>query len=156
MFHPAALGFAAAIAGFSGCASGPTVMASGGAGASVTVDIKNDSGTRPGTVRLAAADYTIDGKPVLKLRTDSGGDVPDKASWTGALSPGEHVLEATLSYPPRAAAPGDDMEFRVHETYRFRSQRGGAVRIRIEEAVREAGLTTASLDSRLGVRIQQY
>ena len=94
---------------------------------------------------------------MLSLRPSGAAveDVADAASWTGALNPGEHVLEARLQYPPRAAEVGDDMAFEVLEKYRFRSGRDGSVRIRVEEEAKGSGLT-ASVDQRLGVKISEY
>ena len=121
-----------------GCASGPSLKAHK-SGASLMVDVSHDRSSRPGSVRLAAADYAIDGVSVLSLRPVGWGasDVAEAGKWSGAVSPGEHVLEATLTYSPRATDIGDATAFYVHQKFRFRSIRSEMVRIRVVEAVED-------------------
>src|SRR5437879_4655356 len=101
------------------CAGVPTVSDERPDAARVILAIHHDRVARPALLRLARAEYAIDGRAVVTLvaADTAGGDVADEASWTGALRPGEHVLEARLRYPLRSA-PSDDLEFQVVKQYR--------------------------------------
>ena len=134
-----------------GCATTGPMVAAGPAASAVTVEVRNDAEHRPGEVRLASADYTLDGVPLISMRP-ANAETPDVAAagrWSGNIAPGEHVLEATLAYPPRGDT-GTEMAFTVREQFHFRSVRGDVVRIQVDEAVKDVGFT-ASLDQRLGV-----
>lgn len=136
-----------------GVLSGAHVARDGMNAAALTV--VHDPATRPALLRLAEADYAIDGKPILALRAPArAGDVPDKAEWRGALRPGNHVIEARLRYPVRDAGL-DGVEFTVIESWRFKADGAGPVRIRVEEAC-DSARVSASMDKRLRVRFSTF
>lgn len=121
----------------------------------VALTVVHDPSTRPPLLRLAQAEYTIDGKRILDLQAQPRADVPDTAAWIGAVRPGSHVIEARLRYPIRGDASLDGVEFTVVETWKFSSSGEGPVRIRVEEACNPL-LSTTSMDKRLGVRFSSF
>lgn len=144
-----------------GCAGSPIIRHPGPGAGSVTLSIHHDHAARPQLVRLARAEYAIDGTPVVSLLASGADwhrdDVADEASWTGAVRPGQHVLEARLHYPvrPIGGGPSDDLEFQVVRQYRFEAPRTGNVRIRVEEACDQGG-AMLSMDKRLDVRFNVF
>lgn len=152
---------AAAATLLGGCAS-PGVIAdatptSPSAPGALTLEIHHDPAVRPAMLRLASAEYRIDGQAVVQLKAGDGSEdqVEDLRSWTGRLTPGDHVLEADLRYPARSGG-ANDVAFEVQQRYTFRSTDRAPLHIRVEESAEGTMLSASVLARKLGVRFNVF